>query len=325
LANGVTIGNAANEARNLANHPGNIATPKHLAAHAVELARKYKFSSKVLGPAEIAKEKMGLMMGVAAGSEEPAQFIILEYGPKSKPPVVLIGKGLTFDSGGVSIKPADRMEEMKYDMCGGATVLGIFQAAAEMKLPVHLVGLIPSTENLLSGKAVKPGDILKAHDGTTVEVINTDAEGRLVLADAISYAKKYYKPKLMVDYATLTGAILIALGDQVTGFYTNTKSYVQQFEKAGNSSAEQIWHMPLTEKYKEELRSMFADIKNIGEKGSAGATTAALFLEHFVGTTPWIHMDIAGTAWTMRPRNFANPGATAWGVYLTINFLRNSQ
>ncbi|MBX4186934.1 MAG: leucyl aminopeptidase [Candidatus Doudnabacteria bacterium] len=320
---GVAIGQAANTARDLANHPGNVATPTHLATHAMELAKKYGFTCRVLGPAEIAKEKLGLLEGVSWGSEQPPRFIILEHGPKAKPPIVLVGKGLTFDSGGVSIKPADRMEEMKYDMAGGATVLGIFEALAQLKLPVHVVGLIPSTENLLSGRAVKPGDVLISHDQTSVEIINTDAEGRLVLADAISYAKKYYKPKLIVDYATLTGAVLIALGDEYTGYFTNTNDYLKQFNKAASYTAEKFWHLPLAPEYKDQLKSMVADIKNIGEKGSAGSSTAALFLDHFVGTTPWIHMDIAGTAWTMRPKPYASPGATAWGVYLTIDFLRN--
>ncbi len=323
LARGTTIGTAANTARDLANHPGNVATPTHLAAHAQQLAKKYGFSCKVLDINEIKKEKLGLLEGVSLGSEQPPKFIILEYGSKSKPPIVLVGKGLTFDSGGVSIKPADRMEEMKYDMAGGATVLGIFEAAAHLRLPVHLIGLIPSTENLMSGKAVKPGDILIAHDQTSVEIVNTDAEGRLVLADAISFAKKYYKPKLIIDYATLTGAVMIALGDEYSGYFTNTPEYLKPFAKASSLTSEKFWQLPVGFEYKDQLRSMVADIKNIGEKGSAGASTAALFLEHFVGKTPWIHLDIAGTAWTMRPKSYTSAGATAWGVYLTIDFLRN--
>lgn len=329
LERGIIIGRSANSARDLANHPGNIATPDHLAKHARAAAEKYKFSCKVLGPAEIKKEKMGLMLGVAKGSDEPSRFIILEYLPagrqmgKKSAPVVLVGKGLTFDSGGISIKPADRMEEMKYDMCGAADVIGIFEAAAQLKLPVHLVGLIPSAENLVSGQATKPGDILMSHEGSSVEVINTDAEGRMVLADAISFAKKYYQPKLIIDYATLTGAIVVALGDQYTGYFSNTKIYDGAFSKAQKITNEKFWPMPLAKEYEDQMKSMFADIKNVGEKGSAGATTAALFLEHFVGTTPWIHLDIAGTAWTMRPKSYAQAGATAWGVYLTIDFLRN--
>jgi leucyl aminopeptidase len=320
---GVDIGTAANTARDLANHPGNIATPTHLADHALKSAKDHGYSCKVLGPKEIEKEKMGLLMGVAQGSDQPPQFIILEHGPKSKSAVVLVGKGLTFDSGGISIKPSDRLEEMKYDMCGGATVIGIFEAAAKLKLPIHLVGLIPASENLLSGNAIKPGDILMSHDQTSVEVINTDAEGRLILADAISFAKKYYKPSLIIDYATLTGAVIVALGDEYSGYFSNTKNYKKQFEESSNKTAEKYWPLPLSPEYKDQLRSMVADIKNLGEKGSAGATTAALFLEHFVGATPWIHLDIAGTAWTMRPKSYTSVGATGWGVYLTIDFLKN--
>jgi leucyl aminopeptidase len=330
LQRGIIIGEAANEARNLANHPGNIATPTLLAKHAQEIAKKYKFRCKILGPKEIAQEKLGLLQGVAKGSTEPSRFVVMEYRPASrqtaklKPPIVLIGKGLTFDSGGISLKPADKMEEMKFDMCGGATVLGIFEAVARLKLNVHLVGLIPSTENLVSGQALKPGDVLIAHDQTSVEIINTDAEGRLVLADAISFAKKYYKPKLMIDYATLTGAVLIALGNLYTGLFSNTKEYSKDFEDSSKLTGEKFWHLPLAEEYKAELKSQIADIKNIGDKGSAGATTAALFLEKFVGQVPWIHLDIAGTAWATSPKPYTAVGATAWGVYLTIDFLRNA-
>ncbi len=322
LATGIIIGTAANQARMLANHPGNRITPTHLAQHAIALAKQYKFSCKVLEPQDIEKEKMGLLTGVSLGSEEPARFIVLEYGPKNKPAVALVGKGLTFDSGGISIKPADRMEEMKFDMCGGADVLGIFEAAAQLKLPVHLVGIIPSTENLISGKAVKPGDILISKSGVSVEVINTDAEGRLILADAIDYVKEYFDPRLIIDYATLTGAVIYALGDELTGFFSNTKKYDKAFSQAAEATAEKFWPLPMPEQYKDHVRSQVADIQNVGAKGLAGATSGALFLEHFVGKTDWIHLDIAGTAWTMRPKPYAAVGATAWGVYLTIEFLR---
>ncbi len=323
LTAGVSIGMAANQSRSLANHPGNQTTPSHLAKHALDLAKQYKFSCKVLEPKEIEKEKMGLLMGVAQGSDEPARFIVLEYGPKNKPAVALVGKGLTFDSGGISIKPADRMEEMKYDMCGAADVLGIFQAAAELKLSVHLIGIIPSTENLISGKATKPGDILISKSGVSVEVINTDAEGRLVLADAIDYAKEHFNPKLIIDYATLTGAVLVALGDEYTGYFGNTKKYDRLFANASSKTAEKFWPLPLPAEYQDHVKSQVADIRNVGERGLAGATAGALFLQHFVGDTDWIHLDIAGTAWTMRPKPYAGIGATAWGVYLTVEFLRN--
>ena len=330
LEAGALIGQAANQSRSLANHPGNRITPSHLAKHALDLAKQYKFSCKILEPKEIEKEKMGLFMGVAQGSDEPPRFIVLEYLPagrqaafKKKPAIALVGKGLTFDSGGISIKPADRMEEMKYDMCGAADVLGIFQAAAQLKLPVHLVGIIPSTENLISGRATKPGDILISKSGVSVEVINTDAEGRLVLADAIDYVKEHFDPKLIIDYATLTGAVLVALGDEYTGYFSNTKKYDRLFAAASSKTAEKFWPLPLPPEYQEHIKSQIADIRNVGERGLAGSTAGALFLQHFVGGTDWIHLDIAGTAWTMRPKPYTSVGATGWGVYLTIEFLKN--
>lgn len=319
---GVIIGEATNMSRDLANHPANIATPAHLAKHAKEVAQKYKFICKVLNNKEIQKEKLGLITGVSAGSDEPAKFIILEYGNKKLSPIVLIGKGLTFDSGGISIKPADKMEEMKYDMAGGATVLGIFKALASLKISGHFVGLIPAVENLPSGKAVKPGDILTAHNGKTVEIINTDAEGRLVLADAISYARKYYQPSLILDFATLTGSVVSALGDYYTGVFSNTEKFSKILEKSSNNSAEPIWFLPLAKIYKDQLKSQVADLKNVGDRGSAGASTAALFLESFVGEVPWIHFDIAGTAWNVKTKYYQPLGATAWGLYLMIEFLR---
>jgi leucyl aminopeptidase len=328
LAQGQEIGIAANTARDLANHPGNVATPTHLAKHALALGKKFKFKVKVLGKSEIKKEKLGLLEAVAQGSDEEPKFIILEYLPTNrqaakKQPVVLVGKGLTFDSGGISIKPSEKMEEMKYDMCGGATVLGIFEAVAALKLPIHLVGLIPASENLVSGRAVKPGDIVKSHSGKTVEIINTDAEGRLILADALSYAKKHYDPKLIVDYATLTGAVLIALGLDYTGYFRNQNKFDKPMSQASKQSGENYWPLPLAPEYRDALKSQMADLKNIGENSYAGSTTAALFLENFIGETPWIHMDIAGTAWSTRPKPHLPIGATAWGVYLTLNFLRN--
>lgn len=328
LQQGVTIGLAANNARDLANHPGNVATPTHLANHAQKLAKKYKLKLKIFNQAEIKKEGMGLLTGVSLGSDEPPKFIVLEYLPtgkqaKQSKPIVLVGKGLTFDSGGISIKPSEKLEEMKYDMCGGATVLGIFEAVASLKLPIHLVGLIPSTENLLSGKAVKPGDILKSHSGKTVEVINTDAEGRLILADAISFAKKYYEPRLIVDYATLTGAVVVALGGDYTGYFSNVQTYNQPIKQASTQSGELYWPLPLAPDYKDQLKSLVADVKNIAGNSHAGSITAALFLENFVGQTPWVHFDIAGTAWNMQPKPHMTAGATGWGVLFTLNFLRN--
>jgi len=322
LEQGVIIGTAANASKDLSNHPANVATPTHLADHALKAAKQFNFTCKVLGSKEIQNEGMGLLTAVSAGSEEPAKFIILEYGNTKKPPVVLVGKGLTFDSGGISIKPSEKMEEMKYDMSGGAVVLGVFEAVAKLKLPIHLVGLIPSSENLVSGKAVKPGDIIKSHSGETVEIINTDAEGRLVLADALSFANKHYKPRMILDFATLTGAVSVALGDQYTGYFSNTKAFVKDFQKASEKMSEKFWELPLAEEYQTQMKSSVADIKNVGEHHNGGVITAALFLKHFVGTTPWIHFDTGGTSWTTSNKSFAKAGSTGWGVYLTVEFLR---
>jgi len=323
VVQGVMIGTAVNSARDLSNHPANIATPSHLAKHAYGLAKLNKFSCKILDANQIKQEGMGLITGVGQGSAEPAKFIILEYGNKKQPPIVLVGKGLTFDSGGVSIKPSEKMEEMKYDMAGGADVIAIFEAASRLKLSLHLVGIVPAVENLPSGTATRPGDVLTAHNGKTVEVINTDAEGRMVLADTISYAKKYYNPKLILEYSTLTGAIVAALGDQLTGYFSNTENLKKSFILASKFTGENFWPMPLEEKYNEQLKSQIADFKNVGEKGAGGAITAALFLQNFVGKTPWVHFDIAGTAWTTQSKPHLVAGATGWGVYLTIEFLRN--
>ena len=268
------------------------------------------------------KEGMGLLLGVSGGSEEPARFIVLEYGPSNLEPIVLIGKGLTFDSGGISIKPADRMDEMKFDMCGGADVLGIVQAAAELKLPCRLVALIPAAENLVSGRAVKPGDVLKSHSGNSVEITDTDGEGRLILADAISYARRHYRPKAIFDYATLTGGVVVALGDEVAGYLTNRQLFRSSLALSSAQTGEELWELPLIKSYEEQIKSGVADLKNVGERKFAPTIVAALFLEKFVKQTPWVHFDIAGVAWTTRNKPYLPAGATGFGVYLTVNLLR---
>ncbi len=333
---GQILAEVTNNTRDLANHPANTATPRHLASHALAIGKRYRIKTKILDEQAIKKEKLGLLAGVSLGSDEPPRFIIMEYRPArlarreskragrqaaARQPIVLIGKGLTFDSGGVSIKPADKMDEMKFDMCGGATVLGVMEAAARLKLNQHLVGIIPSSENLLSGRALKPGDVLYSHSGQTVEVVNTDAEGRLILADAISYAKKYYDPKAIIDYATLTGAVIVALGDEYTGAITNTNRFNLALTYGAETSGEKIAFLPLAQEYQDQLASPIADMRNVGEKGVAGAITAALFLEKFVGATPWVHLDTAGTAWSIKTRKHRPAGATGWGVYFTLAML----
>lgn len=316
-------------ARDLGNHPSNIATPSHLAEHALRIGKERKnIKIKILHKPEIKKERMGGLLAVSKGSDEEPKFIILEYLPKkparrgggSFPTVVLAGKGITFDSGGISIKPADKMEEMKYDMAGAATVMATIKAASELKLPINLVGLIPATENLPSGKAIKPGDIITSRSGKTIEVVNTDAEGRLVLSDALDYAKKY-NPTLVVDLATLTGAIMVALGDDIIGAFTNAEKYLGPLKTAAKTTGEKIWPMPLEKDYEQFIKSDFADLRNIGTTRYGDSVNAANFLKAFVDY-PWIHLDIAGVAWATREKPYRPKGATGAGLRLMIEFLK---
>lgn len=316
----ITAG-AVNFARDLANHPGNIMTPQSLADASQKMARANKIRCKILEKADMKKLGMGALLGVNQGSDLDPKFIIFEYNnQKPGKPTVLVGKGITFDSGGISLKPGKKMDEMKFDMCGAATVLGVMKAAAELSLPHKLVGLIPATENLPSGKALKPGDVLKAMNGKTIEINNTDAEGRLILADALSYAQKY-KPKQVIDYATLTGSIISALGTGYTGAFSNNEALIAKLKKAADSSGEKIWRMPLAPDYQEKMKGKIADLDNIGKQEGGGSITAALFLQEFVDF-PWAHLDIAGTAWTNEPKPYRPTGATGIGVRLTLEFLK---
>lgn len=319
---GKALGEVVNLARDLGNHPANVATPSHLAQHAEKIAKQVKnVKVKILGRAEIKKENMGGLLSVARGSDEEPKFIILEYRPrKTGAPVVLVGKGITFDSGGINIKPSEKMEEMKCDMAGGAAVMSIISAAAQLKLPLNLVGLVPATENLPSGKATKPGDIVTARSGKTIEIVNTDAEGRLVLADALDYAKQY-QPQLVIDFATLTGAIVVALGDDLIGAFTNKNKYLPALKNAAELTGEKIWPMPLEESYKELIKSDFADLRNIGTVRYGDSINAAVFLQNFVDY-PWIHLDIAGVNYATREKPYRPKGATGTGVRLAIEFLR---
>lgn len=321
--NGTLIAEAINEARNLGNHPSNVATPAHLAKHALNIARHTrKIKVKILGREEIKKENMDALLAVAQGSDEEPKFIVMEYLPRKKgAPIVLVGKGITFDSGGISIKPAEKMEEMKFDMAGAATVLAIMQAASELALPVNLIGLIGATENLPSGKSMKPGDIVKSAAGPTVEIVNTDAEGRLVLADALHYAKRY-KPTLVIDFATLTGSIVVALGDDIIGGFTNSEKNFQKLQRAAAQTGEKLWQMPLDKDYEPLLKSDYADLRNQGLLKYGDAINAANFLKNFVDY-PWIHLDIAGVAWATREKPYRPKGATGTGVRLTVEFLKN--
>ena len=322
---GQILGGSTNLARDLGNAPGNHATPAVLARAAKEIARKRKLSCKVLQESEMKRLGMGALLGVARGSEEKPRFIILEHrgGRGAKETVVLVGKGDTYDSGGISIKPALKMEEMKFDMCGGAAVLGAMDGIAQIGLKTRVVGLVPCTENLPGGAAQKPGDVVRSLSGKTIEVINTDAEGRLILADALAYAKRY-KPTLVVDLATLTGACIIALGHHAGGLMGTDDRLNRALLKAGERSGDRLWQLPLWENYRNQIDSVVADVKNTGGR-PAGTITAALFLKEFIGDYPWAHLDIAGVAWTDATTPIQEKGATGFGVRLLVDFLLDRQ
>ncbi len=305
-------------AKEWANRPANHATPKLLAEAAQQLARKPHLSCEVLGPSEVEKLGMGAFLAVAQGSDEPLRFIVLKYqgAPKSVAPVVLVGKGITFDTGGISIKPAAEMDEMKFDMGGAASVLGTFAALAECKPALNVVGLIPACENMPSGRAVKPGDVVTSMSGQTIEVLNTDAEGRLILCDALTYAQRF-EPRALVDIATLTGACVIALGGVRAGLFANQDDLAQQLQEAGNAALDLCWRLPLDDDYAEGLKSNFADMGNVGGR-QAGVVTAAKFLQKFVQPEQaWAHLDIAGVAW----KSGAAKGATGRPVGLLLQYL----
>ena len=317
---GQIIATAVAYARELSNHPGNVMTPERLAGAALELAKTHKLKSKILEKSEMERLGMNAILAVNQGSELPPKFIILEHRGKGGASIVLVGKGITFDSGGISIKPSEKMDEMKFDMCGAATVLGIMQAVSELKIPHRLIALIPATENLPSGSAMRPGDIVKALNDKTIEVNNTDAEGRMILADALSYAKRY-KPKMVIDFATLTGAVISALGMEYAGSFTNDQKLDTKLKLASAASGERVWQLPLAPEYKEKIKSEIADVHNTGRMEGGGAIKAALFLEEFVDF-PWIHLDIAGVAWTNEPKPYRPKGATGFGVRLMMEFLK---
>ncbi len=312
-------------ARDLANSPGNFCTPSKLSEVAKEMADRHSIKTSIIDKEEMTKMGMGGIPAVSQGSVEPPKFIILEYtgGAPGTGAIFLVGKAVTFDTGGISIKPSDRMEEMKYDMSGGAAVIGAMQAVAELRLPLNVTGLVPATENMPSASAYKPGDVITIFGGKTIEIINTDAEGRLILADALAYARSK-KPEAIIDLATLTGACVIALGTHATGLVTNNVELGAKVRDAGESAGEKVWELPLWTEYSEQIKSRVADMKNTG--GRAGGTiTAAALLAKFVEDSHWAHLDIAGTAWTQESsaeRSFIPKGATGVGVRLLIELLR---
>lgn len=322
LTDGLAIAAALTYAKDLDNQPGNICTPSYLAQQAQLLSKNYKnLKTHILDEQQLQKLKMGGILAVSQGSDQAAKLITVEYqgAAKKVAPIVLVGKGITFDSGGLSIKPAAAMDEMKYDMCGAAAILGVIKGAAELQLPLNLVAVIASSENLVSGKALKPGDIITTYSGQTVEVLNTDAEGRLVLCDALSYCQRY-NPQIVIDVATLTGSIVLALGSQAAGLFSNDTALSQALLAAGETSDDRIWPMPLWEEYGEALESHFADMANIGATRYAGSIIAANFLARFTQTFRWAHLDIAGVAY----KSGSEKAATGRPVTLLLQYLLDS-
>jgi leucyl aminopeptidase len=326
LAEGIRRGQTTAEAtafvRDLCNHPSNVMTPTRIASEAKAIAKEVGVSLKVLEQKDMEQLGMGALLGVARGSHEPPKFIVLEYNgsrKKDERPVVFVGKTITFDTGGISLKPAENMEHMKADMTGGAEVLASLRAAARLKLPLRLISILPVAENMPGGQAMKPGDIVTTLSGKTVEVQYTDAEGRLILSDGLAYALRY-KPAALVDIATLTGACVVALGQFAIGMFGTDAKLKDNVRKAGLKAGERVWEMPLWEEYFEQLKSDVADMRNIGGRGG-GMITAALFLSKFVGDSPWVHLDIASTDWSERERAYIPKGPTGIGTRLLIQYL----
>ena len=317
LKQALAIAEGVKLTKDLGNLPPNICTPTYLAEQASQIAKKHNLKAEVLEQKDMEKLGMGSLLSVARGSRQPAKLIVLQYSgaAKKQKPVVLVGKGVTFDTGGISIKPAAEMDEMKFDMCGAASVLGAIKAVAQMRLPLNVVGIIPTTENMPGGNASRPGDIVTSMSGQTIEILNTDAEGRLILCDALTYAERFH-PAVVIDIATLTGACVIALGHVASGLYSNDDALARELLNAGEYAHDRAWQMPLWDDYQEQLKSNFADMANIGGR-PAGSITAACFLARFTKKYSWAHLDIAGTAW----KSGKEKGGTGRPVPLLTQFL----
>lgn len=317
LVSGKAVASGVSLAKDLGNLPPNVCNPTYLAEQALTMGKQYDFKVEVLEREALEILGMGSFLGVAQGSETPPKFIIMQHlkGDKSQKPVVLVGKGITFDTGGISLKPGAEMDEMKYDMCGAASVIGTFKSIAEMDLNLNVIGLIPTCENMPDGRATRPGDVLTSMSGLTIEVLNTDAEGRLILCDALTYAERF-EPSAVVDIATLTGACVIALGHHATGLFSNNDALAKELLRAGESALDRAWHMPMWDDYQPQLDSNFADMANIGGR-AAGSITAACFLSRFAEKFDWAHLDIAGTAW----KSGKEKGGTGRPVPMLVAFL----
>jgi leucyl aminopeptidase len=308
--------------RDMCNQPANVATPTYLKEQAKRVARQHKMSFTAYSTKELKRMKMGGILSVSQGSVEPPHMVIMEYNKSAKkvPTVVLVGKGVTFDSGGISIKPSRNMDEMKFDMCGAAAVIGCLRMVGDLQLPFHVVGIFAAAENMPSGSATRPGDIITTYSGKTVEVLNTDAEGRMILSDCLHYAKKF-KPDAVIDFATLTGACVVALGRFATGMMGTDETLIGRLKAAGDASGERVWELPLWPEHTHDMRGPITDLRNISGRGEAGTTTAGAFLKEFTDY-PWVHLDIAGTAWTTHPTVTSPHGSTGVGVRLIAQLLR---
>jgi len=314
--------------KSIANLPPNECTPTTLANFAKSMSKKNKMKCNIISEPELKKKGFGGISAVGKGSKNQPKLIILEHnrGRKNDKPIVLVGKAVTFDTGGISLKPGAAMDEMKFDKCGGCTVLGIMKAVSELKLPINVVGIVPSVENMPGGEAYRPGDIIKLYSGKTAEILNTDAEGRLILADALSYGEKHYSPKTIIDFATLTGACIVALGTNVAAIVSNDEKLSKKIIDSSKKTTEEVWELPLNQDYMDMIKSDVADMKNVGIGRAAGTITAAAFLKNAIEKTPWTHIDIAGVAWTQgatKEKSYNPKGATGFGVRLILDYLQN--
>jgi len=330
IKNSITISDAVKFTRDVANLPPNECPPIKLGEIAKKISNQNKMKCTVFSKNEIKSKGLGGVTAVGQGSKNEPRFIILEYrnGKKEQKPILLVGKAVTFDTGGISLKPGEKMDEMKFDKCGGCTVLGVMKAISELKLGINVVAIIPSVENMPGGESYRPGDIIKLFNGKTAEILNTDAEGRLILADGLAYGIKHYQPSSVMDFATLTGACIVALGTNVAGIVSNNSKLTSKVMSSSTKTSEEVWELPLNDDYMDMVKSKVADIRNIGMGRAAGTITAAAFLANSVGNVPWVHFDIAGTAWiqpSTKNKSYNANGATGFGVRLVVDYLMNQR
>ena len=330
IKNSIIISDAVKFTRDVANLPPNECPPAKLSEIAKKIANQNKMKCTVFSKNEIKSKGFGGVTAVGQGSKNEPKFIILEHrnGKKEQKPILLVGKAVTFDTGGISLKPGEKMDEMKFDKCGGCTVLGIMKAISELKLPINVVAIIPSVENMPDGESFRPGDIIKLFNGKTAEILNTDAEGRLILADGLGYGIKQYQPSSVMDFATLTGACIVALGTNVAGIVSNNSKLTSKIKLSSEKTSEEVWELPLNDDYMDMVKSKVADIRNLGIGRAAGTITAAAFLANSVGNVPWVHFDIAGTAWiqpSTKNKSYNAHGATGFGVRLVVDYLTNQK